>query len=1244
MRSQRWSMLVVLCGVLGMLLNGKAVRGEDEKPLKALIITGGCCHDYAAQKKILSEGLGERIAIEFDVIHQGGSTTNTKIPVYVNPDWYAGYDVIIHNECFAGVTDPEWTKKIIKPHHDGLPAVVIHCAMHSYRDKTEEWFKFVGVTSHRHGAHYPYEVVNLQPRHFAMEQMGARWKTPQGELYLIEKVWPNTKPLAAAYSRDTKKMEVCAWTNEYGKGRVFGTTIGHHNETMRDPHYLDMVARGVLWATKRDEHKYLKTPEVLVQENLAEGKKARASAEQDNTKQAKFAFDGDVGSRWCASPKAGEWLQVDMGKKPVKATSINIDFEFADGAYQYVIEVSDDGENWKTLIDRRDFKPFNGTHEMSFPEQTNRYYKLTITGMKNGQWASVREFRVHHGKGEIKRLEPVTVEEDRAKKAKQYLNKVRAPEGFEVNMFAVPPDINYPVCVTASVDGVVFVGVDENGSLDRARGRGRIIKCVDTDGDGKADKFTTFALIESPRGLIYDGETLYVMHPPDMMSLRDTDGDGIADERNVLVKGLGFDLDFRGADHTTNAHSLGIDGWLYVAVGDYGFMNAVGADGTKLKMRGGGVVRVRPDGSELEIVARGLRNIYDVSVDSKMNLFTRDNTNDGGGWNVRFSHIIPMAHYGYPSLYKNFNDEIMQPLKDYGGGSGTGAAYVQDSRLPEKYQSAVLTCDWGRSAVYFHDVKRKGAIFVDNQETFVTMPRPTDADADGLGNIYITSWMGGGFNFKNPEVGFVVQLRKKGLATQPKLNLDKAGDAALVGHLLAESHAVRMQAQQELLRRDDKAGLGKRVFAIAGDKGAALESRIAALYTYKQLLGAGANAGLVKLVNDDAIKPYVLKVLVDRKSELDGVLVGVYEKALASDDAQVRLEGLIGLGRLGAKKSAGKVFGLLRDRDAAVRHIAVKVLVELNAHEVVIGALKSSDEQTQMSALRVMREMHDAAVVEALSKRLGETDSRSLSQELLTTMIRLYHLEGEWTKGWWGTRPDTSGPYYQREKWEQSEVIEKALVAFVNRADWAALEHVHHQLGRHKVKLKSLDGKMKEVADGKGKKEMQKKDQVVVVPAAGKVEEGAVGLMKFEEVLKAVGKGKGDVALGKKLFTQQGCAVCHTVSDKETPKGPFLGQVGAKYSREEILQSIIEPGKVVSQGFETTVVKTKDGKEIAGFVSKEAGDEIEMRDITGKAYQIKKSDIAKREHLPISMMPPGLVSALKPAELRALLSYLENMK
>src|SRR5690625_6803143 len=72
-------------------------------------------------------------------------------------------------------------------------------------------------------------------------------------------------------------------------------------------------------------------------------------------------------------------------------------------------------------------------------------------------------------------------------------------------------------------------------------------------------------------------------------------------------------------------------------------------------MLGGGILRIRPDGTEMEEFSHGLRNVYKVAIDPYMNIFTRDNTNDGGGWNIRFSHQHQTAEYGYPVLFQNLD-------------------------------------------------------------------------------------------------------------------------------------------------------------------------------------------------------------------------------------------------------------------------------------------------------------------------------------------------------------------------------------------------------------------------------------------------------------------------------------------------------------------------------------------------------------------------------------------------------------
>ena len=238
---------------------------------------------------------------------------------------------------------------------------------------------------------------------------------------------------------------------------------------------------------------------------------------------------------------------------------------------------------------------------------------------------------------------------------------MQTPDGFEATLFARSPEANYPVAVACEPGGAVYIAIDEQGSLGTTPDGGRIVRCLDHDDDGVADEFTVFARVDHPRGLCYRDGSVWVMHPPTPSVFHDDDRDGVSDRHEVLVTGLTTSLiDERGGDHTTNCVRMGIDGWLYVGVGDYGIQQATGADGRTISLRGGGIVRVRPDGTELEIYCTGLRNPFDIAIDPLLNLFTRDNTNDGAGWDVRVSHLFQTAEYGYPRLVANFTEETMR--------------------------------------------------------------------------------------------------------------------------------------------------------------------------------------------------------------------------------------------------------------------------------------------------------------------------------------------------------------------------------------------------------------------------------------------------------------------------------------------------------------------------------------------------------------------------------------------------------
>lgn len=258
MKKMLLSIVLVLVAALGLsALYAAAPAGQSAeksggvKPLQVLLITGGCCHDYEAQKKILSEGISARANVEFTIIHEGGKSLDHKVSIYSKPNWSKGYDVVIHDECFAEVKDRAFVEGILDEHRKGTPAVNLHCAMHCYRvdfDNYKEWFAFTGVDTRRHGKQQPITIKYTDKSHPITKGL-PDWVTIKEELYDILEVWPTVTPLATG---DTEQQpeNLLIWTNAYGpkKTRVFSTTLGHNNETVGDDRYLDLLTRGVLWA------------------------------------------------------------------------------------------------------------------------------------------------------------------------------------------------------------------------------------------------------------------------------------------------------------------------------------------------------------------------------------------------------------------------------------------------------------------------------------------------------------------------------------------------------------------------------------------------------------------------------------------------------------------------------------------------------------------------------------------------------------------------------------------------------------------------------------------------------------------------------------------------------------------------------------------------------------------------------------------------------------------------------------
>jgi putative heme-binding domain-containing protein len=534
------------------------------------------------------------------------------------------------------------------------------------------------------------------------------------------------------------------------------------------------------------------------------------------------------------------------------------------------------------------------------------------------------------------------------------------PADLVLSRFSGPEITPCVACLAVSATGEVYAGIDLNGSLGKGPGKGRIVRLVDDNKDGVADRHTLFAPIDNPRGVLAIGTQVFVLHTahgPDgkatgmnLIVLDDANRDGVADgPGRVLVKGIcvAKAINDRGTDHSTNGIRMGIDGWIYIAVGDFGFVDATGTDGQKATLHGGGVARVRPDGTELEVYATGTRNDYDVAIDPFLNLFSRGNTNDGGGWNIRFLHLIQTGEYGYPRLFKNFATEIIPALEDFGGGSGVGAYFLDEPTWPARYNRQPLMADWGRKAIFLHRLTPDGASFTQKVEDFAVISQITDLDVDPSGQMFVGAWDGAGYK-GDPGKGYVSRIVPKNWVHRPLPDLTAQSPAALVALHRSASGTTRFYAQRELLARPAAAAMETKsaLAALVRDGTLDLAARVAALFTLAQLDPDPRT--VLAFASDNAVREFALRAAADRLPRLKSTQLPLepFVSAVSSGTPRQQAAAAVALGRLGRPEAAAALLSVpfVKPDDSGDNAFTQKDTLKGNRSSAVTLAVRGGEE------------------------------------------------------------------------------------------------------------------------------------------------------------------------------------------------------------------------------------------------------------------------------------------------------------
>lgn len=662
----------------------------------------------------------------------------------------------------------------------------------------------------------------------------------------------------------------------------------------------------------------------------------------------------------------------------------------------------------------------------------------------------------------------------------------KAPPGFEVELVLEAPAIEAPTALCVAANGDVYFAedpMDMEGPPTRNIDRIWLLK------GGDPRKKVLFAdKMWAVMGLEVVGNKLYVVHAP-YVTVFTLDRDGKAAGREDLFTDLGPPVagvpSFN--DHIPSGIRMGMDGWLYVSIGDKGIpkMTRKEADegstqvaegrwrhtkeGHHISLEGGGIIRFRPDGSGLEVFASGTRNHLDVPLDDHDRIFVRDNTDDGLGWWTRLMYLPRRGFLGYPWAYTRRPAEVLPMVRDFGGGSPCGGWVYLDDGLPATYRGRVFHCEWGQGKVYAVKVAPDGAgfkfvdqiSFLDPEGTGVKDFRPFTLrpTADGRG-FYVTDWSFNGWLAK-AKAGRLWKVTYTGRdVTAARRGRDADSVVDLIASLGHPAHSERLRAQRALIARDPDAA--EAIANALRRGGLSAQAQAHALW----VLRAGLpqkwldHAERALDARDAGLRLEAVRVLgtLDRRDFPHGlgkrpdpadVLV-----SLASNDSDpaVRLHAAGGVARLArhVNRSRELLHLLDKERDPTLRPVLVQAVKEAGRWRELDEALAADDFlRGQPAAIAglvqaVAEELDKSAV--AILSRLARHDSAAVRKQAVAALARVYKDRKPYAGGWWGTQPAGQKPPLREVAWEGTEAVRDALLhalgdtdALVRRAALAAV-------------------------------------------------------------------------------------------------------------------------------------------------------------------------------------------------------------
>jgi putative membrane-bound dehydrogenase-like protein len=785
--------------------------------------------------------------------------------------------------------------------------------------------------------------------------------------------------------------------------------------------------------------------------------------------------------------------------------------------------------------------------------------------------------------------------------AKDSMDYTQAPVGFRLELFASEPEIINPIGLAWDERGRLWAAetVDYPNELTPDRvGNDKIKILEDTDGDGKCDKVTVFADgLNIPTSLTFSRGGIIVAHVPDFLFLKDTDGDDKADVREVLNTGWGTGDTHAGPSNLR----YGFDNWIWGTVGYSSFNGTVGGE---QKRFGSGVFRMKPDGSALEFLHQFNNNTWGLGFNSAGDVFGSTANN-----NPSFFCGIRATAYGEGkkgmSAKMIATDRSFHPItpnirqvdafNNYTAGAGHTVA--TSAAFPESYREEVafIGGPTGHLLGKYHLSRDGSGYKAKNGFAFLASAdewfSPVAAEVGPDGHLWVADWY-----------NFIIQHN-------PTPNKGRGGYDAKNGKGNAHINPNRDRGHGRIYRAVwEKAPVAK-IKSLAGASDAQL---VAALDSDNLFWRHTAQRLLVDGGRKDAAPALKSKVRTGGTGAIQALwsLSGLgaldaetHQAALMSKDPTLRRNAITALGNDAAALQLFFDTAVVQDDELIVRLAAFNKMAELDDKETVVLAAKQLiTDNANASDPWLSQSLRNAG---AGSVQRGPS---KLGKELLANGS-FEKLSGEFATGWagrsfrgtaehrlsdtartgkhsieisadkaaeWGVTLDVPvdrNSEYELSAWVKTEKVggggRGALLYISAHPDAPGSNGVKGTQDWTQIKLRFNSGAAKSASinclfGGWG-------------TSTGKAWWDDISLRKVEYETIAGDEPKvtrGDVERGKKIFTTHqiaNCARCHAVGGVGGVVGPALDTIATRKQEDYILESLVDPGATIAEGFQGKV-------------------------------------------------------------------------